>query len=532
MGKLPLQVPTYGALLALTLLLASCSSSIPSASRTGLLDSTEPAHSTGIPFPTEDLKPPPGPRRTPATDSTLSTSSPEFALYSAGYFGLWTIDASLHPSQFGPSMYVMGANDPIEQLSRPVPGLLSPSGRFLATYTASNKDQWCLTLKLVVLDTESGEIVLSIPLTPDSLATSVPFPNVQECYSLEEQFQYLWAIHPPQSMAWSPKGDRLAFVSAREGPSADIYVADVNDGTSARITTGPTQATAPIWSPDGAFVLNSSIVELRGMNELGGPFPVWGPVFATEVGTAASKPVYNPSQSRNLPQSFIAWTSPIEYLADSQDSPCGYTDLRSVNVISGINRIISTHSYENRAFAPEIDAVLISVPEEDPTSGYCRYSQEPGLYLVNLTTGQTDFISQESSDSAWWGSVEWLPSIHRFVVSSPHGVITVATDGTVVPVGPREASDLFVAPSGTALAITPIYSPRLLIFTPEGEQLASTNLGAYAVSWSSSGRSLAFFADDTLYIGRAPYFSPVAYNPGDWTLRPLSGDEVLWIEHP
>ena len=526
MPLFPIRMPQIMAPLASAILLASCSPATPPGLPIVGASSSTPSQAP-ISIPTEDFRSPGRPTELPINEGVNSHNASEFALYSAGYYGLWVIGPSLDASRLGPSIYVMDTYDSAEDLSRPVPGIFSPSGEFVATYSADESEQWCLTLRIVVFHVSTGEIVSSIPVTPDALGNSTNAD--QECHTLEERLQYLHPIRPPASMAWSPEGETLAFVSAQDGPTADIYVADIAAGTTQRITTGPTQAAAPIWSPDGAFVVNSSIVDLSGIHDLGGPFPIWGPVYATEVSTATSRPLYYPSQSQNNPEAFLAWTSSRDYLADSQNAPCGYSDLRSVDILSGESHVLWTSQYEARAYAPEIDSILLSVPEQDPTSGYCQYDQEPGLYLMNLTTRFAKLISPEASDSAWWGSATWVPSIHRFVVSSPRGVITVAPEGTAIPIGPREASDLFIAPSGTVLAITPIYSPGLLVFTPEGDQIAATDLRAYALKWSSTGQSLAFFVDDVLHIAHAPYFTPTQYTPSDWRLRPRPGDEVTWF---
>jgi WD40 repeat protein len=429
-------------------------------------------------------------------------------------------------------MYVMGAYDASDEIPRPLPGILSPSGRFLATYSADDAGSWCLTLRLVVLDIPSGEVATSIALTPKRPPGSGGEGGYQECFALEEEYPYVTTLHLPGSMAWSPEGERLAFASARDGTTADIYVADIEAGSVERLTYGAGQPTGLIWSPDGGTILSSTILDFQGMHELGGPFPLWGPVYATDVATGSSRALYDPSQSYNQPEAFVAWTSPTEYLADSQDGPCGYSDLRSVNVLSGQSQVIWTSEYESRAYAPELGSMLLSVPEQDPTSGYCHYSQEPGLYFLELASGTSTLISADAADSAWWGSVEWVPPLGRFLVSSPRGAFTISADGHAETIGPREAADLFLAPTADVVVVTPIYSPRLLIFTLDGEQLGSADLRAFGFTWSHSGRSLAFLGEEALYLAYAPGFDPVGYAPGDWQVRPSPVGRVIWLPSP
>ncbi len=50
---------------------------------------------------------------------------------------------------------------------------------------------------------------------------------------------------------WSPDGEKLAFVSARDG---EIWTIDVSSGTLKKITSISTGAGDPVWSPDGRWL--------------------------------------------------------------------------------------------------------------------------------------------------------------------------------------------------------------------------------------------------------------------------------------
>ena len=68
--------------------------------------------------------------------------------------------------------------------------------------------------------------------------------------------------HPAEdwSPSWSPKGERIAFSSDRDGPKDgphEIYVMDADGNNPQRLTNHPTLDGLPSWSPDGeriAFV--------------------------------------------------------------------------------------------------------------------------------------------------------------------------------------------------------------------------------------------------------------------------------------
>src|SRR5207302_9267052 len=56
--------------------------------------------------------------------------------------------------------------------------------------------------------------------------------------------------HSSSSPRWSPDGDRLAFISARDGED-QIWTIDVSSGALKKITTLSTGAGGPVWSADG-----------------------------------------------------------------------------------------------------------------------------------------------------------------------------------------------------------------------------------------------------------------------------------------
>jgi TolB protein len=58
------------------------------------------------------------------------------------------------------------------------------------------------------------------------------------------------------SPAWSPKGDRIAFVS-RTSSGFDIYVCRT-DGTGARLVVGGRSNENPRWAPDGRHLVFAS----------------------------------------------------------------------------------------------------------------------------------------------------------------------------------------------------------------------------------------------------------------------------------
>src|SRR5213593_418275 len=63
--------------------------------------------------------------------------------------------------------------------------------------------------------------------------------------------------HSSASPRWSRDGEKLAFVSARDGED-QIWTIDVSSGALKKITTISTAAGDPVWSPDGRWLAFAS----------------------------------------------------------------------------------------------------------------------------------------------------------------------------------------------------------------------------------------------------------------------------------
>src|SRR5215471_1514168 len=73
--------------------------------------------------------------------------------------------------------------------------------------------------------------------------------------------------HSSASPRWSPDGDKLAFVSARDGED-QIWTIDIRSGALKKVTAISTGAGDPVWSPDGKWLAFASDVYPECTNDV------------------------------------------------------------------------------------------------------------------------------------------------------------------------------------------------------------------------------------------------------------------------
>ena len=59
--------------------------------------------------------------------------------------------------------------------------------------------------------------------------------------------------HSSMTPRWSPDGEKLAFISARDGDD-EIWTIDISSGALKKVSTISTGAGDPVWSPDGSWI--------------------------------------------------------------------------------------------------------------------------------------------------------------------------------------------------------------------------------------------------------------------------------------
>jgi Tol biopolymer transport system component len=179
--------------------------------------------------------------------------------------------------------------------------------------------------------------------------------------------------------AISPQGDRIAFTmdDPRTGTS-DIWVRDLARGTNSRLTFGPPDHIAPVWSPDGKWIAYR--LSRNGPSDIA--------VKAAD-GTGDER-ILLKGDTVAFPTD---WSRDGRYLAFSEGNKAGNTDLW-VLPASGDGKPISVlatpFNENNGMFSPDARFMAYSSNESGRSEIYVRRFPGPGGKWQVSTAGGAD----------------------------------------------------------------------------------------------------------------------------------------------
>lgn len=459
--------------------------------------------------------PPPPPTPTPTTAPSMQPDAAPLSetgpwLLVANALDGRTVDSlwALNPGGSGLTRLVA---DAVIVGPHEFPMAASPLGGHVAYVTADDTQWHNLTLNLLSLP--SGETQTITPLTSAQTEPPPDAPTIND-----PAYDAAFAIAGvDRNLAWSPDGRQLAFVSAHQGSSADLYIYTPGDDTITRLTDEPGQAMLPYWSPGGETILYMTYETFSTTGGFGS-LNVWA---ARADGSTATK-LYDPGPSIRDEQ-FVAWLSGTTFLVYSGDSACGWRNLRTVDVNTGEERALWPSYFNKVSLDPNTGTLLVAVNQY---TSVCDEAISSGLFRLTLADPTPARITDFAPMLLAWSGVG--------------AFYAVTADSEIFQITPTGQVTRLAGP----LAFVPILSPDFTYWAWAGQQakyVAGLWLGptgqepvrAYqgavqAVTWTPDSRALFFVGDNTLYrIDRAATPPEPQLITPDVVLRDFRG--LAWL---
>jgi dipeptidyl aminopeptidase/acylaminoacyl peptidase len=341
----------------------------------------------------------------------LAASGPWLAIASTD--GLWAVN------QDGSALTRLSTLTPYSP--RKIIDSIAPSGGHIAYVSAEDPEIY----------SKPALHFISLPDGADQTITQLTSPSTEPSpdFSIgESNFEAARAITYTRNPIWSPDGMKLAFVGARDGRDADLYVLDMATGQITRLSDEVSQAYSPSWSPDGKNIAFLS-VESFGT---GAGFAMTGAWIASadKPGAKSLYPVTNSSI-----EVLVGWSDPENIMVYTWGAVEGTNRLRRVNIKTGSEEVVIDKCFQDALMNPDTGDVWIS--GIDPQYYSCSIGK--GLYL--LMAGSDDPVQILEEDM---GIISYDPNNYYPVTANTYGKgsVIVSVDANYIFNSPVKSSEV------------------------------------------------------------------------------------------
>jgi hypothetical protein len=368
---------------------------------------------------------------------------------------------------------------------------------------------------------KDGLTLIHLPEMSSTHIADLLLPN-RDYTEEEHQALYAWledswaATLWMPSLAWSHDGTMLAFVSAMNGVSPDIYLYTLREESILRLTSGSTFEILPSWTPNDKYILHDAANQIWS-GKSGRGYSVAGVWIAPPDG-ASPRLVYTSRFATDKGfENRYGWLSDSVYVGSSEPEWCGPTDLRTIPIDGRSPSIIWHGSFYDAALDPATSALLILIPSETYpwTSVDCAPSENSGLYLHSLATKKVVVLGEFGPSPNYYPVVKWSPEAGLFFVATDEGLLSATPAGEISFVSPAGLGLPTVSPDGQFWAVPLASWEGLWLRGPDGGSHPIFHGRTGPAVWSPADGSLFFLGQpgesldsSNLYIARPPDFAP------------------------
>ena len=377
---------------------------------------------------------------------------------------------------------------------------VQPNGNLVVILTYGADPYHNLALNLLSLPDGTLQKITNLT-TPQTEPAADAMPGT-------DALEAMRAVSEQNSYAWSPDGTKLAFIGAMDGPSADVYLYNLNSRTITRVSTDPSANYWPSWSPDGNHLI------FLGADSFGiGAGLAMNGVWSANGDGSNVQLLFNPTSSG---EEILGWIGNESVVLQSWDPGQGPSNLRIYNILTKDSVSLPT------------DPVMAAV--SDPGTimssfdkGSVLFSQTQGLSI--LLTGQT--IPTKLTDKQA-NEIRWIRDSSMFEVVFADGSLgTYQSDGSSPEIAPAELYGARLGNSNVSMygliwgwTSTSSNAPGVWITGPGLNFPQIFTDSAVAPLWDAHN-NLVFFSGGSLYRATfEAYYSdltPIANLPGEVT---------------
>ena len=395
----------------------------------------------------------------------------------------------------------------------PIEGM-SPDKKYFSYITGLNGAS--VDPMLVVLDIKNMKSILQLELTGPSI-----LPGMEGTHG-DPTFEAFRAIEYDNSLAWSPDGTRLAFIAARDGDSADVYLFNPTDMSVSHLSDEDGHAADLHWSPDGQ-VLQYVSVNTFGTGAGSNMESLWGYDFKSKAHQLLQVLDSNG-------ENFLAWTDNSHFLINSWSRLCESYNLRLVNVDRLLNQTIVDGCFTGSAYDPEQKAGFYSVTEFNYEN--CTCGGEPndaGLRIFGEGIGYpiVGEIGVNKFEELNVYNIGFIPQGNLFTFYGDEGLQYIYYKGAygygILEILPEVKGFVpYPSPTGDFWVWASRNKTGLWVTENNSKPVELSSNFSGVPLWSLDGQIIYFYENDQLFSANAPQYDVNL-------LGEFPGEEILGV---
>ncbi len=378
---------------------------------------------------------------------------------------------------------------------------LTPDRRYFAYLTGLETESSIPTLEVLDLAGQSTLFELELSSTPNQPPAEIEIGD--------PAFEALRAMSYNYSLAWSPDGQKLAFVAAIDGASSDVYLFDTGDLSVTRLTDEKSNAAALHWSPNGSYLQYVTIDSFG----TGAGFSMDG-VWIYDIAENQAKLV---EQSQNSGEHFLAWQDDRTFFIYSWDAMCTEFNLRTVDASQLKQDVLVDGCFTAIAYDPQEQLGMFAITDFNTENCPCGKPMDAGLMIFGESVplnGDNEHLRKFEYVIAY--GIDFIPQGGLFTVYGDEGLQNIYnSSGSPVTI-PGEVTGLkpYPAPQQESVwAWSSYYSGKTGLWIAENQQapIELSPLFSGAPAWSNDGQRLYFYESNRLLVAEAPQYEPTSF---------------------
>jgi dipeptidyl aminopeptidase/acylaminoacyl peptidase len=334
---------------------------------------------------------------------------------------------------------------------------------------------------------------------------------------MSSKIENWWEIASAGESDWSPDGKQLAYISAENGISGDVYLYSMTDDKATRLTDDPTQAAQPAWSPDGSYILYVAVKEF-GTGSGDDIDSVWAVTPAGAKSKIYTPPAYintaNGTSYDSWQESLIGWSQDHTVIVNSGNDMCnGEANVRTYDLATADSVVYWKGCFNILDMAYDsIDKVFMfsfdgnSPQSRDAQAGTYLLTSPASLVKISDKTANTDYTLADAN-------VGWSDRIDTFFLRTDTEVLAFKPNGeaannpfqlTAIPsVSPDQKVWAWTDDAGTYIGVVATGQVKTII-----AQWSS-------IFWQPASSNLIMCSLDQVYVASSPQYTPSLVNVSD-----------------